>query len=52
MMPFIGIRASVWRNMFKNYDLSQDQPEKGLLGNGLPKMIEFYREKLQNYDSS
>ena len=52
MMPFIGIRASVWRNMFKNYDLSQDQPEKGLLGNGLPKMIEFYREKLQKYDSS
>jgi len=52
MMPFIGIKASVWRKMFKNYDLSQDQPEKGLVGNGLPKMIEFYREKLQAYDSS
>ena len=32
--------------------VDQARPQKGLLGNGLPKMIEFYREKLQNYDSS
>ena len=45
-MPFIGIKASVWRGMFKTYDLSQDRPKKGLVGNGLPKMVEYYRQKL------
>jgi len=50
MMPFIGIRASVWRNILE-YDLSMDQPEKGRLGNGLPKMIEEYGTKMSFKES-
>jgi len=51
MMPFIGIKASVWKNILQ-YDLSMDQPDKGILGNGLPKMIEDYGTKMsfsENY---
>jgi len=51
MMPFIGIKASLWRKMFQNYDVSKDHPEKGLVGKGLPKMIEYYNKTL-NFDSS
>jgi len=51
MMPFIGIKASVWKNILQ-YDVSMDQPDKGILGNGLPKMIEDYGTKMsfsENY---
>ena len=37
--------------MFQNYDVSKDHPEKGLVGKGLPKMIEYYNKTL-NFDSS
>jgi len=50
MMPFIGIKASVWKNILQ-YDLSMDQPDKGLLGNGLPKMIEDYGTKMSFSES-
>jgi len=50
MMPFIGIKASVWKNILQ-YDLSMDQPNKGILGNGLPKMIEDYGTKMSFSDS-
>ena len=50
-MPFIGMKVSVWRNLF-DYDLSLDNPEIGLLGNGLPKMIETYEKKLIKYSSN
>ena len=45
MMPFIGIKASVWRDILE-YDVGLDHPEKGLLGNGLPSMIKSYGEKM------
>jgi hypothetical protein len=51
MMAFIGIKASLWRKMFQNYDVSEDHPERGLVGKGLPKMVEYYNKKL-NFDSS
>ena len=37
--------------MFKHYDVSKDHPKKGLVGKGLPKMIEYYNKTL-NFDSS
>ena len=45
------MKVSVWRNLF-DYDLSLDNPEIGLLGNGLPKMIETYEKKLIKYSSN
>ena len=50
MMPFIGIRAHVWRQ-FLDYDASSDLPKKGLLGNGLPKMVADYGKKM-NFSES
>ena len=50
-MPFIAIRKSVWKTLF-DYDSSQDIPENGLLGTGLPKMIERYAKKLVKFSSN
>ena len=41
MMPFIGLKKSVWKNLFQ-YDSSQDDVKNGKLGFGLPQMIENY----------
>ena len=38
--------------MFKSYDPSHDQPKKGLVANGLPKMVEYYRQKLNISEDS
>ena len=50
-MPFIAIRKSVWKTLF-DYDASQDIPENGLLGTGLPQMIENYAKKLVKFSSN
>ena len=50
MMPFIGIKASVWKEIL-DYDDSLDEPKKGLLGNGLTKMVEDYGMKMTFSDS-
>ena len=50
MMPFIGIKASVWRQIL-DYDNSLDLPQKGLLGNGLPALVEKYGAKM-NFSQS
>ena len=49
MMPFIGIKASVWKDILE-YDVSMDRPDKGLLGNGLPAMIQNYGKKMNFND--
>ena len=49
MMPFIGITAKTWKDILE-YDVSMDQPAKGLLGNGLPAMIENYGQKMNFSD--
>ena len=49
-IPFIGIKASVWKNLF-TYDSSQDDLEAGILGNGLSVMIDKYEKKL-NYQNT
>ena len=49
MMPFIGITARTWKDILE-YDVSMDQPAKGLLGNGLPAMIENYGQKMNFSD--
>jgi len=50
-MPFIAIRKSVWKTLF-DYDSSQDIPENGLLGTGLPQMIDNYAKKLVKFSSN
>lgn len=50
MMPFIGIKVSVWKQII-DYDGSLDFPQKGLLGNNLPKMVEEYGKKMKFSDS-
>ena len=50
MMPFIGAKAHVWKEML-NYDPSLDFPEEGILGNNLPKMIDTYSKKMNFSDT-
>ena len=45
MMPFIGARCHVWEEMLE-YDSSNDDPNDGILGTGLPKMIDTYAKKM------
>ena len=47
-MSFIGIKKSVWKTLF-TYDSSQDNTEKGLLGTGIPKMVQTYKKRIGNY---
>ena len=51
MMPFIGLKKSVWKTLF-NYDTSDDDLEKGVLGSNLPKMIGTYEKILRINRSS
>ena len=41
-MPFIGAYSQTWRDILI-YDSSKDDPENGILGTGIPKMIDLYR---------
>ena len=50
MMPFIGIRANVWKDIL-DYNAQDDLPEKGLLGYGLPNMVTEYGKKMNFSDS-
>lgn len=50
MMPFIGIKASVWRKLL-NYDDSMDAPQRGFLGQGLSKMVADYGKKMNFSDN-
>ena len=50
MMPFIGAKAHVWKEMIE-YDASNDDINKGILGNGLPQMIEKYSKKMNFSDT-
>ena len=50
-MPFIAIKKSVWNTLF-DYDSSKDSPETGVIGNGIPKMIETYEKKLIKFSSN
>ena len=45
MMPFIGAKAHVWREMLE-YDATEDYPDQGILGNNIPKMIQTYSKKM------
>ena len=47
MMPFIGIRVKIWKDILA-YDAKWDLPMQGLLGRGLPKMVDEYKEYI-NY---
>ena len=41
-MPFIGAYSQTWRDIFI-YNSSKDDPRNGILGTGIPKMIDLYR---------
>jgi len=45
MMPFIGAKAHVWREMLE-YDATEDDLNQGILGNNIPKMIKTYSKKM------
>ena len=50
-MSFIGIKKSVWKTLFI-YDSSEDNTENGLLGTGIPKMIQTYEKRLVKFSSN
>ena len=50
MMPFIGAKAHVWREILE-YDESGDFPDEGNIGNNIPNMIKSYGMKMNFNDS-